>query len=107
MKVAVSIFLSIICLANCSMEFLRCTEYVRKSSERSIPEADKLKAYGLFKQGTVGNCDPVLPQNSDIYMRVKHRAWCAESGKPIQVAQSEYIALIDRLAPEWRKTFEN
>ena len=107
MKLGFFTLMSVLGYSYSSTEFTRCAEFVRKSGERSIPEAVKLKVYGLFKQGTLGNCDPVLAPNSDIYTRTKHRAWCAEGGKSQQMAQSEYVSLIDRLAPEWRKAFEN
>ena len=107
MKVTLYSLIGLIGLANCSSDFKSCTEYVHSSTVRAIREADKLKAYGLYKQATSGDCPAELAPNSDIYARTKHTAWCSQRGKSREVAEVEYVALIDRLAPEWRDAIKN
>ena len=107
MKFRICILAILLGIGESTSEFLRCTEYVQKSAHKSIREADKLKAYGLFKQGTSGDCNPAVPPSSDIYERTKRNAWCAEVGKSREAAQIEYVALIGRIAPEWRSAAAN
>jgi diazepam-binding inhibitor (GABA receptor modulating acyl-CoA-binding protein) len=107
MKFRICILAILLGIGASSTQFLRCTEFVRMSAHKSIREADKLKAYGLFKQGTSGDCNPAIPPSSDIYERSKRNAWCAEFGKSREAAQIEYVALIDRLSPEWRYAIAN
>jgi diazepam-binding inhibitor (GABA receptor modulating acyl-CoA-binding protein) len=97
---------SLVVLVRCSEDFELCTRYVRTSKPRAMKESDMLRAYGLYKQGTSGDCDPTLSASSDKIENAKRQAWCSEKGKQRDAAQAEYVMLMDKLAPEWR-SFRN
>jgi|LauGreDrversion4_2_1035121.scaffolds.fasta_scaffold15275_4 diazepam-binding inhibitor (GABA receptor modulating acyl-CoA-binding protein) len=85
-----------------SKDFEECAEYVRTSPPRTMKESDKLKVYGLYKQGTSGDCEPNPPRSSNNVEKAKRTAWCSEKGKTLDAARAEYVSLMDKLAPEWR-----
>ncbi|CAL5228191.1 g11276 [Coccomyxa viridis] len=64
---------------------------------------DKLKLYGLFKQGTVGDVNTGKPGIFDQKGRAKWDAWNAKKGMDKETAQKEYIALVKSLAEKYAK----
>ncbi|CAK4866063.1 unnamed protein product, partial [Aphanomyces euteiches] len=58
--------------------------------------ADKLKLYALFKQGTVGDNKSSRPGVFDVAGRAKWDAWTAKKGLTKKAAQEAYVAEITR-----------
>ncbi|ETV98631.1 hypothetical protein H310_08748 [Aphanomyces invadans] len=58
--------------------------------------ADKLKLYALFKQGTVGDNKSSRPGVFDVAGRAKWDAWASKKGLTKQAAQEAYVAEIAR-----------
>jgi len=64
----------------------------------SVPSNDeKLAVYGLYKQGTVGDCNTERPGMFDLKGKAKWDAWNALKGKGKEEAMTEYIALVEKL----------
>ncbi|KAK6337873.1 hypothetical protein TWF696_001351 [Orbilia brochopaga] len=62
----------------------------------SKPTDDELlKLYGLYKQATVGDVNTERPGIFDLKGKYKWDAWKSEEGKPQEVAETEYIALVE------------
>ncbi|KAF0695800.1 Aste57867_13397 [Aphanomyces stellatus] len=58
--------------------------------------ADKLKLYALFKQGTAGDNKTSRPGVFDIAGRAKWDAWTAAKGMTKKAAQEAYVKEITR-----------
>mmetsp|Transcript_132353 Transcript_132353/g.264004 ORF Transcript_132353/g.264004 Transcript_132353/m.264004 type:complete len:88 (-) Transcript_132353:74-337(-) len=53
--------------------------------------AEKLKAYGLYKQATEGDVNTSRPGMLDMTGKAKWDAWKANEGKPMEDAKQEYV----------------
>lgn len=62
----------------------------------------KLKFYGLYKVATIGPNNTDKPGFFDFVGKSKWNAWTNESGKTKLQAKSDYIDLLNKLAPKWQ-----
>lgn len=60
--------------------------------------ANLLKLYALYKQGSLGDNDQPRPGFSDIVARAKWDAWQGLKGMAREDAMAQYIDLVDRLS---------
>ena len=83
-------------------DFANAVKYVAAlpKSEGTIDEATRMKFYGNYKVATVGPATGV-PEGSLAGM-AKFYAWTVCSSKTPQEAMTDYIELLQALAPEWR-----
>jgi len=58
----------------------------------------KLKMYALYKQATVGPCNAEKPAAADFVGRAKWNAWSALGDVGKDVAEEQYVALVESLA---------
>ncbi|XP_059163464.1 acyl-CoA-binding protein-like isoform X3 [Physella acuta] len=70
-------------------------EVTKLTSEPTNDE--KLAIYGLYKQGTVGDCNTDRPGLFDMKGKAKWDAWNALKGKSKDDAMKEYVAKVDEL----------
>ncbi len=59
--------------------------------------AQKLRLYALYKQGTVGDCMGKRPGITDFAGRFKYDAWKALEGTSQDDAMQQYIAFVEEL----------
>lgn len=100
-----SLFLAIVTLfypTQCNQEFDRCVSFVRLSKPVETAEDTMLQVYALYKQAVIGDCPNERVGEMEIVKRKKLKAWCNLKGMTKQVAELEYIKLIDSLVPDWR-----
>ncbi|KAH9499697.1 hypothetical protein Btru_077599 [Bulinus truncatus] len=76
--------------------FKQAAEEVTKLSKEPSND-EKLAIYGLYKQGTVGECNIDRPGLFDLKGKAKWDAWNALKGKPKEDAMRDYIAKVDEL----------
>lgn len=70
----------------------------RVKTLKSTPSnADLLELYALFKQATAGDATGARPGMFDLKGRAKFDAWTGKKGVPKEQAESQYVALVDRL----------
>lgn len=83
-------------------------ENYKEKFEAAVKEAEALRdrpsnetlllLYSLFKQSTVGDNLNNPPENPfDFIAKAKHEAWKSQSGKSLETAMKEYVALVDKL----------
>ena len=78
------------------MKFTEATEKVKTLSQR--PDDNTLLIlYGLYKQATMGNCNTNQPWNFQIEARAKWDAWYSNYNKSKQIAEAEYVVIVERL----------
>ncbi|MCA9567762.1 MAG: acyl-CoA-binding protein [Myxococcales bacterium] len=68
-----------------------------KSLKSSPSNAELLKLYALFKQGSVGDVQGSRPGAFKLRDRAKYDAWAEVKGTSTTDAKSQYIALVDDL----------
>jgi diazepam-binding inhibitor (GABA receptor modulator, acyl-CoA-binding protein) len=68
-----------------------------KSLSERPDNATLLKMYGLYKQSTAGDVTEKKPGFSDMVGRAKWDAWNAVKGATTEVAQQQYIDLIESM----------
>jgi diazepam-binding inhibitor (GABA receptor modulating acyl-CoA-binding protein) len=68
----------------------------KKLSERP-DNANLLKLYALYKQGTSGDAGGPRPGFSDMIGRAKYDAWSGFAGTSKEEAMQQYVDLIDSL----------
>ena len=63
---------------------------------------DEMKqVYGLYKQGTVGDCNTEKPGMMDLKGKAKWEAWKSYEGKSKEDAQNEYVAIAKALLAKY------
>ncbi|XP_059163463.1 acyl-CoA-binding protein-like isoform X2 [Physella acuta] len=77
-------------------EFKVAAEEVTKLTSEPTND-EKLAIYGLYKQGTVGDCNTDRPGLFDMKGKAKWDAWNALKGKSKDDAMKEYVAKVDEL----------
>lgn len=76
-------------------QFCKAVEYVRTNKPTDpISKTQKLKAYGLYKQATLGDNRTKQPPAIHFIKRAKWDAWKANEGKPQLTAMIEYTEMI-------------
>lgn len=78
------------------MKFTEAAEKVKTLSEKP-DDKTLLKLYGLYKQVTVGNCNIPQPWIVQIEAKAKWDAWNTHFNKSKQIAETEYIQLVEKL----------
>ena len=82
-----------------STAFSRACDVQGPMIAQSSDNALKLKAYGLYKQSTVGDSPPgTEPSMFDFTAKAKHDAWAALQGTPKEQAMRQYVALAQSLS---------
>lgn len=72
---------------------------VRVKSLKSSPSnAELLKLYALYKQGSAGDVSGKRPGAFKLRDRAKYDAWAEVKGTSQDDAKAQYIALVDDLA---------
>ena len=59
-----------------------------------LSDEKKLEIYGLFKQGTVGDCNTSRPGMLDFKGKAKWDAWDAKKGMSVEDARAAYVELL-------------
>lgn len=78
------------------MKFTEATEKVKTLSEKPDNET-LLRLYGLYKQATIGNCNIAQPWAVQFEARAKWDAWHSHLNKPKNIAEKEYVQLVEKL----------
>lgn len=86
--------------AEAAAEFARTAEAVRSGGVRlgKPLQADLLRLYALFKQGTEGDCCTPRPSMLEMAAALKWDAWNEVVGMSLQTARVSYIALVQQLS---------
>lgn len=66
-------------MADLEQEFQKAAEDVKNLTSRPSDQ-ELLQLYGLFKQGTVGDCNQPKPGMLNLKERAKHEAWNTRKG---------------------------
>lgn len=56
-----------------------------------------LQLYSLYKQATEGDVNGETPNMFDFVAKAKYEAWSSQKGKAKNIAQEEYINLVQKL----------
>ncbi|XP_005089741.1 acyl-CoA-binding protein [Aplysia californica] len=83
-------------MADLETKFKTAADEVTKLTSEPSNE-EKLAIYGLFKQGTVGDCNTERPGMFDMKGKAKWDAWNALKGKSKEDAQNEYCSKVEEL----------
>jgi diazepam-binding inhibitor (GABA receptor modulating acyl-CoA-binding protein) len=78
------------------MKFTEATQKVKTLSEKP-DDGTLLKLYGLYKQATVGDCCTPQPWAIQMEARAKWEAWNSHMNKSKNVAENEYVQLVEKL----------
>lgn len=68
-----------------------------KTLKSSPSNAELLKLYALFKQGSQGDVSGSRPGAFKLRDRAKYDAWAEVKGTPQDDAKAQYVALVDAL----------
>jgi len=83
-----------------SEAFNTAAEEVKKLASQPTNE-EMLQVYALFKQATVGDCNTTRPGMLDMKGKAKWDAWDAKKGTASDVAEGEYITLVEDLKEKY------
>eukprot|EP00929_Paragymnodinium_shiwhaense_P113730 TRINITY_DN8202_c0_g2_i1.p1 TRINITY_DN8202_c0_g2~~TRINITY_DN8202_c0_g2_i1.p1 ORF type:complete len:348 (-),score=87.58 TRINITY_DN8202_c0_g2_i1:85-1128(-) len=75
---------------------------VLQASFDTLSNTDKLKTYGLYRQGMDGDVSGDRPSVFDIVERAKYDAWAELAGTTKDLARRQFIVKADEMAPGWR-----
>ena len=78
-------------------DFTAAADRVKTLASRPSND-DLLALYALYKQGTDGDVSGSRPGMLDIKGRAKYDAWAKKKGTEKAAAQTQYIALVERLS---------
>ena len=86
-------------------EFKNALNYIKDTSNPALDtnNEQKLDFYALFKQATDGAPKGSPPSRLKVVERAKFFAWKAREKLTKEQAMQEYINLLTKLAPNWRK----
>lgn len=62
---------------------------------------EKLEIYGLYKQATLGDVNIPQPSFFDFAGNAKWKSWQKMKGKSIEIAQNEYVELVEILVAKY------
>ncbi|EAL72679.1 acyl-CoA binding protein [Dictyostelium discoideum AX4] len=71
-------------------------EFTKKPSNDEL-----LSLYGLYKQGTDGDCNISEPWAVQVEAKAKYNAWNALKGTSKEDAKAKYVALYEQLATKY------
>lgn len=83
--------------------FNKAADHLRKVTNK-LNNGQLLELYGLFKQGTEGQCNTPKPGWLDGKGRRKWEAWKNLKDMPSEEAKEKYIALLKKYDPDWSGT---
>jgi diazepam-binding inhibitor (GABA receptor modulating acyl-CoA-binding protein) len=86
-------------MSDLAHQFETAAEAVQKLPKKP-DNADLLKLYALFKQGSTGDVTGDRPGMMDFVGRAKYDAWSGIEGMDQEEAKQAYIDLVDSLTPE-------
>lgn len=69
----------------------------KEAGIQKISNEEKLSLYGLYKQGTAGDCADKEPWAVQLEAKAKWTAWTANKGKSKEQAQNEYVEVVKGL----------
>lgn len=81
--------------------FTTAADAVKKLTKKPSDD-EMLKVYGLFKQGTVGDCNTAQPGLLDLKGKAKWNAWNGMKGKSQDDAKAEYVSLVSDLQTKYK-----
>ena len=86
-------------------EFRAALNYIKDTSNPPLDtnNEQKLDFYALFKQATDGAPKGSAPSRLKVVERAKFMAWKAREGLTKEQAMQEYVKLLTKLAPNWKK----
>ena len=86
-------------------EFKAALNYIKDSSNPPLDSNNeqKLDFYALFKQATDGAPKGSAPSRLKVVERAKFMAWKAREKLTKDQAMQEYVNLLTKLVPNWRK----
>ncbi len=77
-------------------QFLTAATDITKC-KKNLDDETKLKLYGYYKQGTVGDCNITCPSFWQIKEKAKWDAWEQHKGMKKTHSMKKYIKLVDKL----------
>jgi acyl-CoA-binding protein len=83
-------------MANLDEKFAAAQADVKKLTKRP-DDADMLRLYALFKQGSAGDASGDRPGAFDFVNRAKYDAWAKLKGTASDKAKEDYVKLVERL----------
>lgn len=83
-------------MSKSTLTFEQAARDVQALGERPDNET-LLRLYGLYKQGSEGDVSGEKPGFFDFVGTAKYEAWSRLKGTPPDVAQQQYIELVQRL----------
>ncbi len=79
--------------------FNDCAEKIKTHGKKM--NNDELQiVYGLYKQGTEGDCTREEPSFYQLTEKAKWKAWMANKGKAKEQAQHEYVEFCKKYLPD-------
>lgn len=86
-------------------EFKAALNYIKdpKNPPLETNNEQKLDFYALFKQSTDGAPKGSAPSRLKVVERAKFMAWKAREKLTKEQAMQEYVNLLTKLAPNWKK----
>jgi diazepam-binding inhibitor (GABA receptor modulator, acyl-CoA-binding protein) len=82
-------------MADLKQQFEAAAKAVMKLDD--VDNSNKLRLYGLFKQGTDGDVEGKRPGFTDMVGRAKYDAWAALKGTAAAAAMQQYVDLVKKL----------
>ena len=82
--------------------FDEAASYLSDAHHIKLSSDQKLQFYGLFKQATIGPCDKPQPGLFEMVERAKWKAWKALGKMSKDEAVTQYVRLLDKIAPQWK-----
>jgi len=79
-----------------TLQFRRACKEVKMLQSRP-EDQELLQLYGLYKQATAGNNTTGQPWAINVKARAKWDSWKSYEGTDKGLAQSEYVALVEKL----------
>ena len=83
--------------------FDEAAAYLSDAHHIKLNSDQKLQFYAYFKQATLGPCDKPQPGLFEMVERAKWKAWKALGKMSKDEAVTQYVALLDKIAPQWKE----
>lgn len=79
--------------------FHKYSTYIKNEwkPNRDVSNIDKLILYGLYKQGTCGDCTDDPPWSWQVANATKHNAWMRHNKMDRNVAKEHYVVQAKRI----------
>lgn len=86
-------------------DFKAALSYIsdKKNPPLDSTSEQKLNFYALFKRISEGNAKGPLPSRLKVVERAKYQAWKSAEKYTKEEAMQEYVNLLTKLEPNWRK----